>query len=404
MAGSNKLTEAAIRQAKPKDKSYRLPDGNGMYLEVMPTGAKYWRLKYRYDGKEKRLAFGVYPTVTLTKARDKARAAKEILADGNDPSEIKKQDKLIKQNSNANTFEKVAYELVEKRKQEGAAPVTIEKLVWVLEKKLLPFIGGISVAEITPVQLLAALRRIESEGLQETANRAKGVASKVMRYAVATGRAKRDTTQDLKGALITAKAKHRAAITSPEELAPLLVAIDGYSGTPEVKAALQLTPMLFQRPGEIRHMEWAEIDWVQECWEIPADKMKMRLPHIVPLPKQALDILRKIQPLTSYGQYVFPSARRGGRPLSENGVLAALRTLGYTNDKVTPHGFRATARTILDEVLGFRVDYIEQQLAHAVKDANGRAYNRTKHLPERKQMMQAWADYLDQLKTRTAIA
>jgi len=398
MAGSNKLTEAAIKQAKPKDKPHKLPDGNGMYLEVMPNGAKYWRFKYRYDGKEKRLAFGVYPTVTLTKARDKARVAKEILADGNDPGEVKKQDKLTKQAANANTFEAVAYELVEKRKLEGAAPVTIEKLVWMLEKKLCPFIGGISVAEITPVQLLAALRRIEAEGLHETANRAKSVASKVMRFAVATGRAERDTTQDLRGALVTAKAKHRAAITKPEELAPLLLAIDGYTGTPEVKAALQLTPILFQRPGEIRHMEWAQIDWEQACWEIPADKMKMRLPHIVPLPKQALDILRKIQPLTSYGQYVFPSARRGGRPLSENGVLAALRTMGYTSEQVTPHGFRATARTILDEVLGFRVDYIEQQLAHAVKDANGRAYNRTKHLPERKDMMQAWADYLDQLK------
>ena len=219
-----------------------------------------------------------------------------------------------------------------------------------------------------------------------------------MRYAVSTGRAERDIAQDLKGALVTTKAKHRAAIITPAELKPFLLAVDGYTGTPEVKAAVQLTPMLFQRPGEIRHMEWTEINWEQEHWEIPAEKMKMRQPHIVPLPKQALEILRQLQPLTGYGQYVFPSARRGGRPLSENGVLAAIRTMGYTNDQVTPHGFRATARTLLDEVLGFRVDYIEQQLAHAVKDANGRAYNRTKHLPERKQMMQAWADYLDTLK------
>jgi integrase len=206
----------------------------------------------------------------------------------------------------------------------------------------------------------------------------------------------------LKGALIAAKPKHRAAITDPAELAKLLVAIDGYRGTPEVKAALQLTPLLFQRPGEIRHMEWAEIDWEQSYWEIPAEKMKMRLAHTVPLCAQAQTILRGLQALTGSGRYVFPSARRGGRPLSENGVLAALRTLGYSSEQVTPHGFRATARTIMDEVLGFRVDYIEQQQAHAVKDANGRAYNRTKHLPERKAMMQAWADYLAQLKSAVA--
>ncbi len=400
VAGSNKLTEAAAKQAKPKEKSYRLPDGSGMYIEVMPTGSKYWRLKYRYNGKEKRLALGVYPTVTLSVAREKARVAKAMLAEGNDPSELKKQNKLAKQTSIDNTFAVVAYELVEKHKREGASSSTIEKLYWLLDKKLCPFIGGIPVAELTPVQLLAALRRIEDDGLHETANRAKRVAGQVLRYAVATGRAERDTSQDLKGALIIKRAQHRAAITKPEELRGVLIAMDDYNGTPEVKAALQLTPMLFQRPGEIRHMEWAEIDWAQEHWEIPAEKMKMRLPHIVPLSRQSLVILRSLQPLTGYGRYVFPSARRGGRPLSENGVRTALRTLGYTNEQVTPHGFRATARTILDEVLGFRVDYIEQQLAHAVKDANGRAYNRTKHLPERKQMMQAWADYLDQLKTK----
>lgn len=399
MAATNKLTETAVKQAKPKDKPYKLADGGGMYLEVMPTGSKYWRLKYRYGDKEKRLALGVYPSVSLASAREKTRIAKVLLAEGSDPGEVKKHNKFIKQKAIVNTFEIVAYELVEKRKQEGAAPVTIEKLIWIIDKKLCPYIGGIPVAEITPVQLLAALRRIEADGLHETANRAKRVIGQVLRYAVATGRAERDASQDLKGALVAAKPKHRAAITNPEELAAVLLAIDGYQGTPEVKAALQLTPLLFQRPGEIRHMEWAEIDWQQECWEIPAEKMKMRLPHTVPLSRQSLAILRSLEPLTGYGRYVLPSARRGGRPLSENGVRTALRTLGYTNEQVTPHGFRATARTILDEVLGFRVDFIEQQLAHAVKDANGRAYNRTKHLPERKQMMQAWADYLEQLKT-----
>jgi len=402
MAGQNKLTEAAIKQAKPKDKPYKLADGNGMYLELMPTGAKYWRFKYRYGGKEKRLALGVYPTVTLSAAREKTRMAKLELASGVDPSALKKHNKHLKQISTANTFALVAGEYVEKCRKEGAATVTLAKLEWILGKKLCPVIGGFSVSELKPMQLLSAFRLIEADGLHETANRAKRVASQVLRYAVATGRAERDATQDLKGALVTIKVKHRAAITDPAELGKLLVAIDDYPGTNVVKAAAQLTPMLFQRPGEIRFMEWAEIDWDQAYWDIPADKMKMRQPHIVPLSTQALSILRDLRLQTGYGRYVFPSARRGGRPMSENAVRIALRTLGYSNEQVTPHGFRATARTILDEGLGFRVDFIEQQLAHAVKDANGRAYNRTKHLPERKIMMQAWADYLDQLKSAVA--
>lgn len=398
MAISNKLTETAVKKAQPKEKSYRLPDGGGMYLEVMPNGSKYWRLKYRYLGREKRLAIGVYPAVSISAAREKMRLAKLEIAEGNCPSALKKQNKLAKQNLMANTFKVIATEFIDKRKQEGAAPVTLQKLEWIIEKKLCPYIGSVAISEITPVQLLATLRRIESDGLHETANRAKRVVGQVMRYAVATGRTERDMSQDLKGALVAKKANHRAAITNPQDLSKLLVDIDGYQGTPEVKAALQLTPMLFQRPGEIRMMEWSEIDWKHERWEIPADKMKMRLPHTVPLCTQAITILKSLQTITGKGRYVFPSVRRGGQPLSENGVRTALRKLGYGNEVVTPHGFRATARTILDEVLGFRVDFIEQQLAHAVKDANGRAYNRTKHLPERKKMMQTWADYLDNLK------
>ena len=401
MAGKDKLTEKAVKLAKPKEKSYRLADGGGMYLEVMPNGSKYWRLKYRLGGKEKRLALGVYPTVTLAGARVKYRAAKEGLAEGEDPSQTKKHDKLARQAATQNTFATIGQELLTKREQEGAAPVTLAKIKWLLDKKLCPHIGGISVAELTPVQLLTTLRKIEAEGLHETASRAKRVASQVIRYAIATGRAERDICQDLNGALVAPKVTHRAAITKPEELAPLLAAIDSYTGTPEVTAALKLTPMLFQRPGEIRHMEWAEINWEAAHWEIPAEKMKMRLPHIVPLCTQALAILKGLHPLTGQGRYVFPSARRGGRPMSEAAVLAALRTLGYTREQVTPHGFRATARTLLDEVLKYRVDYIEQQLAHAVKDANGRAYNRTKHLPERQEMMQAWADYLDVLRAQS---
>jgi integrase len=398
MAVVNKLTDTAVKKAKPLDKTYKLSDGGGLYLEVTATGAKYWRLKYRFAGKEKKLALGVYPVVSIAQAREKMRDAKLQLAEDKDPGLVKKQIKLAKQFSQANTFSGVGGEFIDKRTQEGAAKVTIDKIEWILRDKLNPVIGNLPISEITPVQLLSALRLIEKAGAHETANRAKRVAGQVLRFAVSTGRAERDISQDLTGALIIAKPKHRAAIINSSELATFLKGADSYQGSPEVKAALVLTPMLFQRPGEMRHMEWGEIDWDQEVWEIPAEKMKMRQPHVVPLPKQALDILRELRLVTGTGQYVFPSGRRGGKPLSENGVLSAIRTMGYSSEQVTPHGFRATARTLLDETLGFRVDFIEQQLAHAVKDANGRAYNRTKYLPERKQMMQSWADYLDQLK------
>ena len=221
----------------------------------------------------------------------------------------------------------------------------------------------------------------------------------MFRFAVATGRAQRDPAQDLRGALAANVTKHLAAITDPKEVAKLLQAIDSFRGTPAVAAALKLSPLLFVRPGELRHMEWAEINWDEARWEISAEKMKMRQPHIVPLSTQAIAILRELEPITGRSKYVFPSARGASRPLSENGVRVALRTMGFTNEQMTPHGFRAMARTILDEVLGYRVDWIEHQLAHAVKDANGRAYNRTSHLRDRKKMMQGWADYLDALKT-----
>jgi integrase len=398
MPASNKLTEAAVKKAKSKSKAYKLSDGEGMYLEVTSSGSKYWRLKYRFSGKEKRLALGVYPVVSLAEAREKRREAKLVISQGKDPSELKKQAKYNEQLASANTFESIAVEFLEKRRKEGAAETTISKIDWILRKKLYPYIGNLAVSELTPQRLLDALRRIEKDGIHETANRARRISGQVMRYAVATGRAERDISQDLQGALVTPKVKHMAAIIDPKEFGILVAAIDDYEGSPEVKAALQLSALLFQRPGEIRHMEWREIDWEQERWEIPAEKMKMREAHVVPLCSQALDILTKLQPLTGFGRYVFPSARKGDRPLSENGVRVALRTLGYSNDQMTGHGFRASARTILDEVLNFRVDWIEQQLAHAVKDANGRAYNRTKYLPERKKMMQDWADYLDQLK------
>jgi len=397
------LTDTAARQAKSKEKDYKLADEKGLFLFVKTNGSKYWRLKYRYLGAEKLLALGVYPDVKLAGARRKADEARQQLRDGIDPGELRKIKKASKVEAATNSFEAVGLEWFAKQ-----APIWSEahatKTRWLLEKNLFPWLGSRPIAEITPPELLATLRRIESRGAHETAQRAKQVAGQVFRFAVATGRAQRDPAQDLRGALSANVTKHLAAITDPKEVAKLLHAIDGFRGTPAVAAALKLSPLLFVRPGELRHMEWAEINWDEARWEISAEKMKMRQPHIVPLSTQAIAILRELEPITGRSKYVFPSARGASRPLSENGVRVALRTMGFTNEQMTPHGFRAMARTILDEVLGYRVDWIEHQLAHAVKDANGRAYNRTSHLKDRKKMMQGWADYLDSLKVGNVIA
>ncbi|MEN6586606.1 MAG: integrase arm-type DNA-binding domain-containing protein [Sulfuricella sp.] len=397
--GIEKLSDISVKNAAPKDKPYRLADGGGLYLEVMPNGSKYWRLKYRFDNKEKRLAFGVYPTVTLKTARKHARDAWDKLSEGIDPGEVKRQKKLTRSIDVANSFQAVALEWYEKQKPRWSES-NIIRVNGIFTNNLFPWLGHRPISEVTPPELLAVLRRTESKGLLETAKRSRQIAGQVFRYAVATGRAERDPTPDLKGALATPIVTHHAAIVDPKMVGSLLAAIDEFRGTPAVAAALKLSPLLFCRPGELRQMEWAEINWDEERWEIPAEKMKMRLPHIVPLSKQALAILTDLHPITGRGKYVFPSARGASRPLSENGVRVALRTLGYTNEEMTPHGFRAMARTILDEVLGYRVEWIEHQLAHAVKDANGRAYNRTSHLPQRKLMMQGWADYLDGLRAQ----
>jgi integrase len=389
------LTDAKIKAAKPRERQYKLSDGKGLFLLVKPSGGKLWQMKYRFDGREKLLSFGRYPEISLAIAREKANAAKTELALGNDPAVIKKKEKLARQIALGNTFEAVAKEWIEKRRREGLATITLSKLEWVVSQKLSPVIGEFPISEIKAAQLLLALKKIEDDGLYETANRAKRIAGQIFRYAIATGRAERDPSQDLKGALIAPQVTHRASITDPKELAHLLVAMKNYSGTPVVKAALMLSALLFQRPGEIRTMKWADVDFDNAEWRYFVNKTK--IDHIVPLAKQSKHILEQLKPLTGRGAYVLPSARGGGRPLSENGVRIALRTIGYDNGTVTAHGFRATARTILDEVLGYRVDWIEHQLAHKVKDPNGRAYNRTTHLDGRKKMMQDWADYLDSL-------
>jgi integrase len=392
------LTDLAVKKSSPRDKPYRIADSKGLALLVHPNGGKYWQLRYRFAGKGKLLALGVYPDISLAEARSRRDDARKLLSNDIDPSEHRKIIKAAKVEAAANSFRSVGQEWFAKQKLKWS-DVHATKTRWMLERNLFPWLGDRPIAEIKSPELLATLRRIESRGAHDTAQRAKQVAGQVFRFAVATGRAERDPSQDLRGALAPAIKTHLAALTDPKEVAVLLKAIDGFYGTPVVRAALRLSPYLFARPGELRHMEWTEINWEESRWEIPAEKMKMRLPHIVPLCSQALAILRELEPLTGRGQYVFPGARGASRPLSENAVRVALRTLGFTNEQMTPHGFRAMARTILDEVLGYRVDWIEHQLAHAVKGANGRAYNRTSHLKERKAMMQGWGDYLDSLKT-----
>ena len=396
------LTDTAVRNAKPADKARKLFDSGGLYLEVAPSGGKWWRLKYRFEGKEKRLSLGVYPDVSLKDARDRRDEARKLLANEIDPSENRKAKKAAKVERAANSFEVVAREWFTKHSthwSDNHANRTIRRL----ERDIFPWIGGLPIATVTAPQLLDAVRRIENRGALETAHRALGNCGQVFRYAVATGRAERDPSGDLRGALPPVKGEHFASVTEPKKAAEVLRALDGYEGTLPVCCALRLAPLVFVRPGELRHAQWEDIDLDAAEWRYTVTKTKTQ--HIVPLSSQAIEILQELQPLTGRGRYVFPSARnpKGDKPMSDNAILAAMRRMGISKDEMSGHGFRAMARTILDEVLGFRPDYIEHQLAHAVRDPNGRAYNRTAHLPERKKMMQDWADYLDKLKAGAEI-
>jgi len=366
-----------------------------MFLLVNPDGAKLWRWRYRRpdSGKENMLGLGSFPEVSLKRAREKREDARTLLADGIDPGARRAAEKL----ANAESFEAVAREW-HSRQSVTWSPVNAKNILDRFERDLFPWLGDTPVAKLTAPDLLAALRRMEARGIVESAHRALGDAGRVLRYAIATGRAERDVAADLRGALAPVKQTHRAAITDPAAVAGLLRAIHDYRGSPVTAAALQLAPLVFTRPGELRQAEWSEIDLEAAEWNIPAERMKLREPHLVPLSSQAVAILRDLRPLTGRGRYVFPSARGASRPMSNNAVLAALRRMGFAKDEMSGHGFRAMARTILDEVLGFRPDYIEHQLAHAVRDPNGRSYNRTAHLAERKKMMQGWADYLDALR------
>ena len=396
------LTDIKIRSARPGEKTYKLFDSGGLYLEVSNVGSKYWRWKYRFARKEKRLAFGVYPDVGLKAAREKRDSARQQLANGIDPGEARKAEKVAQ--AGADSFEAVAREWHMKFSP-GWVVSHGDRILRRLENDIFPWLGKRPVAEIKAPELLAVLRRIESRGALETTHRAMQNCGQVFRYAVATGRAERDPTGDLRGALPPPKEKHHASILEPKRIAELLRAIDSYQGFFATKCALRLAPLVFVRPGELRKAQWLEFDLEKAEWRIPAERMKMREQHIVPLSRQAVEILRELEPLTNRAmlsrptapRYVFPSARSHERPMSENAILAALRRMGYTNEEMTGHGFRSMASTLLHEQ-GWNHQVIERQLAHAERNNVSAAYNFAEHLPERRRMMQAWADYLDGLK------
>jgi integrase len=393
------LTDTFVKNTKHTGRSSgdKHADGGGMYL-LINSGGKYWRMDYRFAEKRKTLALGTYPEVSLLKARQRREKARELLADGIDPSTAKQEERAVKLAAAANTFEVVARDWLTKTKS-NRAQVTQEKVTAWLENDVFPYIGKMPIATIGPRDVLEkVIRKVEARAAIDTAHRLKQLCGQVFRFAVVSGLADRDVTADLREALATKTKKHNAAITDPKNVGQLMRSIFDYTGHPYTVAALKLTPMVFLRPGELRTAEWAEIDLDAAEWRIPGSKMKMKVDHIVPLSTQAVEILRGIHPVTGHGRFVFPSLRTGERPMSENTINAALRGMGYAKEVQSAHGFRATARTIMDEVMGERVDLIEHQLSHAVTDPNGRAYNRTAHLPARKEMMQRWADYLDKLR------
>jgi integrase len=394
----SKLTQMAVKNAKPRERAYKIADGAGMYLYVKPSGARYWRLDYRYRNKHKTLALGVYPEVTLAEARVKREHARRQIADGLDPSHARKIARLTGAKP-GKTFRDVAEELIEKMASEERAKTTIDKTKWVFDFAY-PFFGDRLVNEITAQEVLAALRTVEAKGHYETARRLRSKCGQVFRLAIATGRAERDPTQDLRGALTAPKTKHYATIVKPDEIGVLLRKTESYSGHPTTRLALQLIALTFVRPGELRHAEWSEFDFKENIWEIPAEKMKMRRIHRIPLSKQALTIIDTVRPISSKSPYLFPTVSRHHRPMSENTMTGALRRMGYAKGQMTAHGFRAMAATRLNEMGKWSVDAIERQLAHQETNPVRRAYTHAaEYWDERVRMMQVWADYLDGLQS-----
>lgn len=390
------LTDTKLRALKARVDVYRVADSNGLAIEVRPTGSKLWRYRYRYAGKASMVTLGEYPAVTLADARAERDRMRAVVKGGANPAHVARTERAIQFERVNTTFGAIGLELLTKRVKEGLSPGSAKRERRLIEKDL----AGIADMPITDVSapiLLAALRKLEQRGVIETAHRARAHAGRVFRYSIATGRAERNPADDLAGALEKPQSKHFASVTDPEQIGGLLRALNAYQGAAVTQAALKLAPMVFVRPGELRRAKWADIDLDAGEWRYTTSKTNT--PHIVPLPKQAVAVLQELWPLTKRSVYVFPGVRSSDRPMSENTINAALRNLGFDGDTMVGHGFRAMARTVLDEVLGFRPDYIEHQLAHAVRDPLGRAYNRTAHLPERRKMMQAWADYLDLLRT-----
>ena len=393
------LSELAIRRATAKKKAYKRYDGEGLYVLITVKGAKYWRFDYRFQAKRKTLALGVYPRIGLKQARQRLLEAKQQLDQGIDPCQRRQILKLVQGDAQGHCFEAIAREW-HQRYYNTWSPAYAQTILHRLEVNIFPLIGGLDITTIEPLDLLAPLRKIEARGALHTAHRIQAVCSRVFRYAVATGRAKNDPSRDLRGALPPAQSGHFASLTNPDQIAALLRAIDDYQGDYSTVYALRLSPYVFVRPGELRQAEWQEIDFEAQQWRIPAEKMKMRREHIVPLSRQSVQILQEIQCLNLERRYIFSSLRSPKRPISNNTVNAALRRMGYRKDQMTAHGFRSMASTQLNE-LGFKSDLIEKQLAHEEKNAIRAAYNRAEYLPERTQMMQQWADYLDDLKTHS---
>lgn len=391
------LTYIQINAAKPRAKAWSLLDSQGLHIFIQPNGSKLWRFNYRFLDKQKTLHLGGWPQVSLADARVRRDEAKKKIAEGIDPALEKKRARIAAKYAAANTFEAVAKEWLVKCERDGLAPVTVDKIRWLLAKAY-PVIGSIPIAQITPHEALAVLRKVEATGAFESARRMRSVLSRVFRYGVATVRCDKDVAADLRGAIASPKVKHFAAITKPSEVGALLRAIDGYSGHKVTVMALRLSPHVLLRPGELRQAEWADIDFEEAIWFIPAERMKMRRPHRVPLSRQVIDMLQELHEHTHWWRYLFPCLGKPRKPMSENAVNQGLRNLGYTSDQMTAHGFRAMAATLLNERGEWNPDAIERQLAHVDTNQVRRAYARGEYWDERVQMMQSWSDYLDELR------
>lgn len=389
------LTDTVVRNAKPKEKSYKLADGEGMYLFVHPAGGLYWRMKYRFGGREKLLALGVYPEISLKDARERRTDARKLLANGVDPGEYRKTTKAVNNEMASNTFEIIAREWVAKFSPNWA-PSHTNKIIRRLEIDIFPWLGNKPIKDITAPMLLTCLRRTEERGALETAHRALQNCGQVFRYAIVTGRAERDISADLRGALPPFRGKHFASITDPAKIGELMRAIDGYTGSVITRCALRLLPLVFVRSSELRFAEWKEIDLEKAEWRIPAERMKMRELHIVPLSNEAVATLEELKPLTGSGRYLFPGACTNGEPMSENTINAALRRLGFSKDEMTGHGFRSMFSTLANEH-GWNRDVIERQLAHGERNSIRASYNFAEYMPERRKMMQWWANHLHTL-------